>query len=67
MCGRGRPVEGSRDHGLAIDHGELVVQLVAPGEARDAHALCRLLKGLVALFQLAVAIGECHTEQIEHL
>ena len=39
VSSRGRPVEGSRDHGFVIDHGELVVELVAAGEARGAGAL----------------------------
>ena len=39
VSSRGRPVEGSCDHGFVIDHGELVVQLVATGEARGADAL----------------------------
>ena len=41
VCSRGRPVEGSCDHGFVIDHGELVVQFVATGEARgaDSHLL----------------------------
>ena len=30
----GRPVEGSCDYGFVIDHGELVMQLVAAGEGR---------------------------------
>ena len=36
---RGLPVEGSCDHGFVIDQGELVVELVATGEARGADAL----------------------------
>ena len=39
VCRRGRPVEGSCDYGFVIDHGELVVQLVAAGEAGCADAL----------------------------
>ena len=37
--GSGRPVEGSCDHGLVIDHRELVVELVTAGEAWAADAL----------------------------
>ena len=36
---RGRPIEGSCDHGFVIDHGELVVEFVAMGEARSADGL----------------------------
>ena len=32
VSSRGRPVEGSCDHGFVIDHGELVVQLLATCE-----------------------------------
>ena len=39
MSGRGRPVEGSCDHFAVVDHGELVVQLVAMGKARGADPL----------------------------
>jgi len=40
VCCRRRPVEGSCDHGFVIDHGELVVQLVATGETGGADASC---------------------------
>ena len=36
----GCPVEGSSDHCFVVDHGELVVELVAAGEAWGADALC---------------------------
>ena len=39
VSSRGRPVEGSCDHGFVIDHGEFVMQLVAAGKARDADGL----------------------------
>ena len=39
MSSRGLPVEGSRDHSFVIDHGELLVELVASGEARGADTL----------------------------
>ena len=38
MSRGGRPVEGSSDHFAVVDYGELVVQLVAAGEARGADA-----------------------------
>ena len=41
MSGRGRPVEGSCDHFAVVDHGELVVQLVAACEARGADFFYR--------------------------
>ena len=37
-CGR-TPVEAACDHGFVVDHGELVMQLVATGEARGTDAL----------------------------
>ena len=40
VCSRGRPIEGSCDHGFVVDHSELVMQLVATGEAGGADALC---------------------------
>ena len=36
----GRPIEAPRDHCSVVDHRELVVQLVATGEAWGADALC---------------------------
>ena len=39
MGGTRAPVEAASDHGLAIDHSELVVQLVAAGKAGGADAL----------------------------
>ena len=38
VSSRGRPVEGSFDHFVVIDHGELVVQLVAARKAGGADA-----------------------------
>ena len=35
----GRPVEAPRDHCFVVDHGELVVELVATGKAGGADAL----------------------------
>ena len=40
VCRRGRPIEGTRDHFVVIDHGELVMQLVAAGEAGSRNTLC---------------------------
>ena len=37
---RWAPVEAVCDHGFVVDHGELVVQLVATSKARGADALC---------------------------
>ena len=39
VSSRGRPIEGTSDHSFVVDHGELVVQFVATGEARGADAL----------------------------
>ena len=39
VSSRGRPVEGSCDHGFVVDHGELVMQLVAAGEVGSDEAL----------------------------
>ena len=36
---RWRPVEGSRDHLAVVDHGELVMQFVAAGEAAGSDAM----------------------------
>ena len=35
VSSRGRPVEGPFDHGFVVDHGELVMQLVAVGEPNN--------------------------------
>ena len=35
----GRPVEGSCDNCFVVDHGELVVELVAAGKAGGAYSL----------------------------
>ena len=40
VSSRGRPIEVSSDHSFVVDHGELVMQLVAAGEAGGAEALC---------------------------
>ena len=37
MCSRWRPVEAAGDHSFVVDHGELVMQLVAAGEAGGAN------------------------------
>ena len=34
----GAPIEAPSDHCFVVDHGELVVQFVAAGEARGADA-----------------------------
>ena len=39
VSSRGRPIEGTSDHRFVIDHRELVVELVAAGEAGGADAL----------------------------
>ena len=52
---RRRPVEGSRDHFFVVNHGELVVELVAAGEAWGSHALEAFIKGLIVFFKFAVA------------
>ena len=56
VCRRGRPVEGSCDYGFVIDHGELVVELVATGEARGADPLQAMLQWAIASFYLAGVI-----------
>ncbi len=38
VCCSRRPVEAAGDHFFVVDHGELVVQLVAAGEAWGADA-----------------------------
>ena len=40
VSSRGRPVEGSCDHGVVIDHSELVVELVSARKAGGADAQC---------------------------
>ena len=37
--GRGAPIERTSDHRFVVDHGELVMQLVAAGEARGLLVL----------------------------
>ena len=37
--GGGRTVEGSSDHFFVVDHSELVMQLVAAGEAGSSYGL----------------------------
>lgn len=64
--GTGAPVEGSCDHGAPIDHSELVVQLVAWGQARGAHAIEGLSPGAIAGLQFAVAIRQLGAEKIEN-
>ena len=39
VSSRGRPVEAPSDHRFVVDYGELVVELVAAGEAWCADAL----------------------------
>ena len=39
VSGRGRPVEAPSDDGFVVDHGELVVELVAARETGGADAL----------------------------
>ena len=48
--------EGSCDDFAVVDHGELVVQLVAMGEAWDTHSFETFVEGLIVLFKFAVAI-----------
>ena len=66
MGGTGAPVEGSGDHGAPIDHGELVVQLVAPGQTRGADAIKGLAPGAIVGFQFAVAIRQLGAKKIEN-
>ena len=40
VCCWRRPIEWSRDHGLVIDHSELVMELVTSGEAGSPDAQC---------------------------
>ena len=56
VSSRGRPVEGSCDHGFVIDNGELVVELVAAGEARGADPFQALFQWAIASFHLAGVI-----------
>ena len=41
VCSRGRPIEGSCDHGFVVDHGELVIDeleiALAMGGLRSAE------------------------------
>ena len=39
VCSGGALIEAPSDHSFVFDHGELVVQLVTPGEAGGADAL----------------------------
>ena len=64
---RGRPVEGSCDHSFVVDHGELMVQLLAAGKARGADRRQWCCQRTVASLELAEAVGEFEAMQIEHL
>ena len=63
---RWAPVEAAGDHRAVVDHGDLVVKFVAPGQARGGHPLQGGGQGLVAGLQLAVAIRQGQAEQVEH-
>ena len=39
VSSRVRPIEAPSEHGFVVDHGELVVQLVASGDAGGTDAL----------------------------
>ena len=66
VCSRGRPIEAPRDHGFVVDHSELVVELVAAGEAGGADSSKGLLQGLIASFNLAGVIWKGDAQQIEN-
>ena len=66
VSSRGRPIEGSSNHFFVVDHSELVMQLVAAGEARGSHALEAFVEGLIVLFKFSVAIRQSHAKKIEH-
>ena len=67
VSGGGRPIEAPRDHGLVIDHSELVVELVATGKAGGADAFEGLIQWLITRFYLAGVIWKADPQQIEHL
>ncbi len=39
VSSRRRPIEGSRDHFVVVDYGELVMEFVSAGEAGRADAM----------------------------
>ncbi len=52
MSGRGRPIEGSRDHFALVDHGELVMEVLTVDllacDFKDAQAVkARVQAGLI--------------------
>ncbi len=56
LSGGGRPVEAACDHSFVVDYSELVMQLVAAGEAWGANTFEAFVEGLILAFKLAVAI-----------
>ena len=42
VCRREAPIEAPSDYGFVVDHGELVVEFVATGEAGGADLLMGL-------------------------
>ena len=63
----GAPIEAPSDHCFVIDHGELVVQLVATGKAGGADAFEGWIQWLITRFYLAGVIWKADPQQIEHL
>ena len=66
VSSRGRPVEGSCDHGFVIDYSELVVQLVSAREARGADAFEGLTQRLITRFYLARVIRKADPQQVKY-
>ena len=66
LSSRGRPVEGSCDHGFLIDYGELVVQFVASSESSGADPFQALPQRMIASLHLAGLIWKGDPQQIEH-
>ena len=55
-CRRGQLIEAPSDHSFDFDYCELLMQLVATGEARSAALFQALLKRVIASLYLEVLI-----------
>ena len=67
VSSRGRPIERTCDHCFVVDHGELVMELVAMGKARGADPFQALFQWVIASFHEPVfrpSDAATHTEAL---